>query len=86
MTPPPTNEPNSGEVLTSASGSTVHYLSGQLVRAGDVITIHNARCTARRIISDRYGRPCQIACKIDGCGEIDHCIYIECFQRRNPTP
>ena len=83
MTMNNTQEPD-GDVLGAASGSAVRYRSGQPVRAGDVIMIHDARCTARRIISDPHGRPYMIACKIYGCGEIDHGIYIECFQQRNP--
>lgn len=64
--------------------SALHYADGSLVTAGDVVKINNAICTVLRMVPNQDGSPGMVACRIEGCGEIEHGVFADTFRKHHP--
>ena len=82
--------PDCGAQLDSPSPSdatacsALSYADGSPVKIGDVVKINNATCTVLRMVPNEDGSPCMVACRIEGCGEIEHGVFADTFRKHSP--
>jgi hypothetical protein len=77
-------EQRSGSESDALTCSALRYADGSLVNAGDKVEIHNATCTVLRILNGNDGKPWIVACRIEGCGEIEHGVFAATFRKHLP--
>ena len=62
----------------------LRYADGSPVKIGDVVKINNATCTVLRILNGNDGKPWIVACRIEGCGKIEHGVFADTFRKHSP--
>ncbi len=80
--PPAKEKPLSPSDATTCSA--LRYADGSPVKIGDVVKINNATCTVLRMVPNEDDSPCMVACRIEGCGEIEHGVFADTFRKHSP--